>query len=260
MYADMLEKIIPDFRDDAPLERHLIEQRFWMMNEHSHTGMQRYAVGEIFIANPAVVPNARRDGFEDSTAWRAIRAEVKQKIARRVITLVREASTSRRTLKTISAEIDTVARTLSAEWLETRTASRTADTITRLLGRLKPEKLTGGDPNEVGNYISRLKTLRDALTELRAKPKPQPEQPEGITHAQDDDTPEQATADVVAETSGDHIAGSQTGDPDCEEEEVDYSAAEMLSALRTVLEREFGPEATRRLFALARAEAATQRS
>ncbi len=33
MYADMLEAIIPDFREDAPLERHLIEQRFWMMNE-----------------------------------------------------------------------------------------------------------------------------------------------------------------------------------------------------------------------------------
>ncbi len=39
MYADMLEKIIPDFRDDAPLERHLIEQRFWMMTEAAHTGM-----------------------------------------------------------------------------------------------------------------------------------------------------------------------------------------------------------------------------
>jgi electron transfer flavoprotein-quinone oxidoreductase len=39
MYADMLEKIIPDFRDDAPLERHLIEQRLWIMNEFSHTGM-----------------------------------------------------------------------------------------------------------------------------------------------------------------------------------------------------------------------------
>src|SRR5271166_5474402 len=39
LYSDALEKIIPDFRDDAPLERHLIEQRFWMMNEHSHTGM-----------------------------------------------------------------------------------------------------------------------------------------------------------------------------------------------------------------------------
>jgi electron transfer flavoprotein-quinone oxidoreductase len=39
MYADMLEKIIPDFRDDAPLERRLIEQRLWIMNEFSHTGM-----------------------------------------------------------------------------------------------------------------------------------------------------------------------------------------------------------------------------
>ncbi|ULJ74344.1 FAD-binding protein [Rhizobium gallicum] len=40
MYADMLEKIIPDFRDDAPLERHLVEQRFWMMDDTSHIGMQ----------------------------------------------------------------------------------------------------------------------------------------------------------------------------------------------------------------------------
>jgi electron transfer flavoprotein-quinone oxidoreductase len=39
MYADMLEAIIPDFREDAPLERHLIEQRFWMMSESAHTGM-----------------------------------------------------------------------------------------------------------------------------------------------------------------------------------------------------------------------------
>lgn len=39
MYASMLEEIIPDFRDDAPLERHLVEQRFWMMDDRSHTGM-----------------------------------------------------------------------------------------------------------------------------------------------------------------------------------------------------------------------------
>jgi electron transfer flavoprotein-quinone oxidoreductase len=39
LYADMLEKIIPNFREEAPLERHLIEQRFWMMSERSHTGM-----------------------------------------------------------------------------------------------------------------------------------------------------------------------------------------------------------------------------
>lgn len=39
MYASMLEKIIPDFREDAPLERHVVEQRFWIMDDKSHTGM-----------------------------------------------------------------------------------------------------------------------------------------------------------------------------------------------------------------------------
>ncbi|MCA6116891.1 FAD-binding protein [Bradyrhizobium sp. WSM 1738] len=39
LYADMLEKLIPDFRDDAPLERHLVEQRFWIMDDRSHFGV-----------------------------------------------------------------------------------------------------------------------------------------------------------------------------------------------------------------------------
>lgn len=39
LYADALEKIIPDFRDDAPLERHIIEQRLWTMDDTSHAGM-----------------------------------------------------------------------------------------------------------------------------------------------------------------------------------------------------------------------------
>jgi electron transfer flavoprotein-quinone oxidoreductase len=38
LYADALEKIIPDFREDAPLERHLIEQRMWMLDDDSHVG------------------------------------------------------------------------------------------------------------------------------------------------------------------------------------------------------------------------------
>ncbi|MGO8856165.1 MAG: FAD-dependent oxidoreductase [Steroidobacteraceae bacterium] len=38
LYSDALEKIIPDFRDDAPLERHLIEQRMWMLNDDSYVG------------------------------------------------------------------------------------------------------------------------------------------------------------------------------------------------------------------------------
>lgn len=38
LYADALEKIIPDFRDSAPLERHVVEQRMWLMEEQSHLG------------------------------------------------------------------------------------------------------------------------------------------------------------------------------------------------------------------------------
>jgi electron transfer flavoprotein-quinone oxidoreductase len=38
LYSDALEKIIPDFRDDAPLERHLIEQRMWILDDDSYVG------------------------------------------------------------------------------------------------------------------------------------------------------------------------------------------------------------------------------
>lgn len=38
LYADALEKIIPDFRDDAPLERHIIEQRMWVLDDESFIG------------------------------------------------------------------------------------------------------------------------------------------------------------------------------------------------------------------------------
>lgn len=39
LYANSLEQLIPNFREDAPLERHLVEQRFWMMDDHSHVGL-----------------------------------------------------------------------------------------------------------------------------------------------------------------------------------------------------------------------------
>ncbi|MBL8307253.1 MAG: FAD-binding protein [Rubrivivax sp.] len=38
LYSDALEKLIPDFRDDAPLERHVIEQRVWVLDDNSFVG------------------------------------------------------------------------------------------------------------------------------------------------------------------------------------------------------------------------------
>lgn len=40
LYSDALERIIPDFRDDAPLERHIVEQRMWVLDEQSYVGGQ----------------------------------------------------------------------------------------------------------------------------------------------------------------------------------------------------------------------------
>jgi electron transfer flavoprotein-quinone oxidoreductase len=40
LYSDALEQIIPDFRDDAPLERHIIEQRMWVLDDASYLGGQ----------------------------------------------------------------------------------------------------------------------------------------------------------------------------------------------------------------------------
>ena len=47
------------FRDHAP----------------SHVRFQDYFLGEIFVEPSALVPNARRDGFEEDAAWKRIRNE-----------------------------------------------------------------------------------------------------------------------------------------------------------------------------------------
>lgn len=38
LYSDAISRLIPDFRDDAPLERHLIEQRVWLLDDDSYMG------------------------------------------------------------------------------------------------------------------------------------------------------------------------------------------------------------------------------
>lgn len=38
LYSDALERLIPDFRDEAPLERHIIEQRMWVLDDESYIG------------------------------------------------------------------------------------------------------------------------------------------------------------------------------------------------------------------------------
>lgn len=38
LYAHALEALIPDFREDAPLERHIVEQRLWVLDDQAYVG------------------------------------------------------------------------------------------------------------------------------------------------------------------------------------------------------------------------------
>jgi molecular chaperone HtpG len=211
--------------------------------------LQRYAVGEIFITNPAVIPNARRDGFEDSAAWRQIRSDVKMKVAKRVVTLVREASKSRTALRTMASEIAGLARKIDVEWIEPLVADQVSASINRLLVRLKPDKLTGGDPNEVGGHISKLKTLQEKLEELRNRPKPQPEE----SGEQDENDSSLEGDDGEGEDNGNDTGrGSSKSDDAGDKEDIEpperWPADRMLAAVRFVIEAEQGAKEAQRIF------------
>jgi electron transfer flavoprotein-quinone oxidoreductase len=47
LYSDALEKIIPDFRESAPLERHVVEQRFWLLDEKTSLTSVNYRSEEF---------------------------------------------------------------------------------------------------------------------------------------------------------------------------------------------------------------------
>lgn len=215
--------------------------------------LQRWAVGEVFITNPGVVPNARRDGFEDGKAWADIRADIKAKVARRVVTLVREASKSRKSLATIALEIGGISRGLSTvERLSPEQADAIVANIERVLLKLRPDKLTGGNPDEVGNHISTLKTLRELVAELRSRPQPEPgpqPEPEPGSHPEggegNGDGGDNGNAtDQGRETSG-HGAEGVPPEP------RDWPSADMLRAVREILVADLGKEQTDRIFARA---------
>lgn len=205
--------------------------------------LQRWAVGEIFITNPSVVPNARRDGFEDGAAWRDIRKDVKARVARRVVTLVRAASTSRKTLKSIASEISTVALSLNRDSIDDATSDKIAATIDRLLSRLRPDKLSGGDPNEIGEQTSKLKSLKDKLVELKSRP-PKTDKTQGADVAKPDD-------EVAGGDSSDNGRGDQDGGGGEDNHGNDWSAEEILEALRRVMVQELGQAEADRLFGIA---------
>jgi hypothetical protein len=220
--------------------------------------LQRYAVGEVFITNAAVIPNARRDGFEDSAAWRAIRAEIKERVAKRIITLVREASISRTRIKALSNEIDALRRKLAADSIAPADADRVSRSLDGLLAKLRPDKLTGGNPEEVGDLISVVKTLKEKLQSLKSR-SPAINGGRGSRIEFDGAKEERGTsnnekgAGGELESASDAIqVGGEPSEPvEGAHETPRWTADEVLKALRVVMLRELGADQCDALFASA---------
>ena len=72
----------------------------------SNARFNNYFVGEIFLRPGLVVPNARRDGFEDTETWRSVRTELED-LARELSTQVRSSSQDRnKSVAKIKTEVE----------------------------------------------------------------------------------------------------------------------------------------------------------
>ncbi|MFD2262820.1 ATP-binding protein [Lacibacterium aquatile] len=215
--------------------------------------LQRWAVGEIFITNPAVVPNARRDGFEDSTAWRDIRKDIKLRVAKRVVTLVRTASKTRSKMKSLALEITSIASSVGRPDIDEATISRLLKQIDRVMEKLRPEKLPGVDPNELGELVSRLKAVKERLLEIRSRPPKDSAGGEGAGGGQQQGDNPQGDATSSGDTKGQGEsgnAGASQGGTETRQGRQ-WSAEELLAALRSVLVRELGQDEADRLYEIA---------
>ena len=129
--------------------------------------LMTYAVGEIFITNPHIVPNARRDGFEDSDAWRNVRKEIKNRVAKRVKALVRAASSTRSAIKNVKDLLKTISDRLVVAEISVSDKAEIEELIRKQILELNsPSKFLGADPKEVSQLTASFKELAESLKDL----------------------------------------------------------------------------------------------
>jgi hypothetical protein len=140
--------------------------------------LQRWAVGEIFVTNTEVVPNARRDGFEDNPAWRNIQADIENSVAKRVVRLIRDASKIRNKIKKARGAIQANTTRLSSTKVTRGVAGEVDKDLRRQLAVLENATSKGADPKEVNELIAQIKQLRETLEQTKIVDDPTPPQPQ----------------------------------------------------------------------------------
>jgi len=180
-----------------------IVARILQRHAPSYTRFASWHLGEIYIDGDSVIPNARRDGFEDSKAWRTIETQ----IADALLPLVKNAyeASGKRNSKVFSRVNKDVRREIQEiKAALTDTGEKTPAPDRKALGRnirgalRRIEKLNLDDYTE-----TQQRALREANAELRslaeqasiriAPPKPTP------TPEADEDIPYREVLDIVFE-------------------------------------------------------------
>jgi molecular chaperone HtpG len=136
----------------------------------SYARLNKYFMGEIYIQDPNVIPNARRDGFEDSPEWTAIKEQLVE-FARERSREVHRLSQARnldidRLINAAEKEVAS-ARKIKKTGLASKEEKRKVlDKIDRQLGKLDAAKEVGRDQSEL-NEINRVhKELQRARTAI----------------------------------------------------------------------------------------------
>lgn len=202
--------------------------------------LMTYAVGEIFITNPLVVPNARRDGFEDSEAWRSTRKEIKAVVVKRVVKLVRAASITRSAIKRINDAVDQLSEQAASEELSQDSKTEIEAAIRARIKELaSPTKLVGADPKEVSKLVSRLKELAETVAR---KPVTVPDEPADESENSDGDTGTASDGDNGTDDSPDG-----DGDDPTDKGEGEDESSSLLECILEVLNSELPKDQSERL-------------
>lgn len=167
--------------------------------------LQRWAVGEIFITSPEVIPNARRDGFEDNQAWELIKNDI-EKVARTVVKTIRSASTNRNKLKSVTTVVDeTRARIDENSSSLPRTTAREIDQeLKSQLDKIDRAVRLGASPQDAAELVASIKEMRERLEDIQiVEEAPKENSPEGLAAASKKGWPAlffEALQEVLTET------------------------------------------------------------
>jgi len=148
----------------------LLLERIASMQEKATTNrrLMRWVAGEIFITSAQVVPNARRDGFEDNPEWRAIEADMAGVVAT-IAKVVRASSSRRSAVEKIDKLVKEAKKTVEGK-SEIGQAERQTldDELDAQLEKIKKAYTIGADPEKLDRLIKEIERVRGRLREIPA--------------------------------------------------------------------------------------------